>query len=64
MLLSYAFSNIGLNEGKLKPNYTVAFEFLADWMPRLNKNFELAEMNSNKAKSDLFEAGFRPELRG
>lgn len=40
MLLSHAFSNLTLNEGKIEGNYTLAFEFLAKWMPTLNNNFE------------------------
>ncbi len=62
LLLSYAFSNITLNEGKITPNYTLAFDFLANWMPILNKNFEQSVLASKKAKSDLLGVGFRPKL--
>ena len=41
LLMSYAFSNLTLSQGKLKVKYTPAFEFLAKWMPRLNEGFEL-----------------------
>ncbi|MBI2123808.1 MAG: recombinase family protein [Candidatus Wildermuthbacteria bacterium] len=40
MLLGYVFSNLEQNEDKIKPNYTLAFEFLANWLPKLNKTFE------------------------
>ena len=37
LLLSYAFSNLSLKQGKVTPTYTYAFEFLAKWMPIVNK---------------------------
>ena len=40
MLLSYAFSNLSLRDGKITPKYTLAFEFLLEWIPQLNNNFE------------------------
>lgn len=40
LLLSHIFSNLSLNGDKIKANYTLAFEFLAEWMPKLNKIFE------------------------
>lgn len=40
LLLSYIFSDIKLEEGIAKPNYTYAFDFLSAWIPKLNKNFE------------------------
>lgn len=40
LLLSYVFSNLELNENRISPNYTLAFEFLAEWMPKMNKIFE------------------------
>lgn len=61
LLLSYVFSNITLNEGKIKPNYTLAFEFLANWMPKVNKNFEQAKIGQNKRKTDDF-ASVCPEI--
>ena len=61
LLLSYVFSNITLNEGKIKPNYTLAFEFLANWMPKVNKNFEQAKIGQNKQKTNDF-ASVCPEV--
>ncbi len=40
LLLSYIFSNIPANADKISPNYTLAFEFLVEWMPRVNEIFE------------------------
>ena len=54
LLLSYAFSNLSLNADKINPNYTLAFEFLAEWMPKLNSTFELLENSSTKEKEDAF----------
>lgn len=53
MLLSYIFSNLALNADKISPNYTLAFEFLLEWMPRLNSTFELEELGLNKAKEGI-----------
>ena len=54
LLLSLALSNFTLNEGKLASNYTFAFEFLLNWMPKVNSTFQLAEKASftNKTGSD------------
>ena len=40
LLLSYAFSDLTLRGDRITPNYSPAFEFLATWMPRINKIFE------------------------
>lgn len=37
LLLSYGFSNIWLKGRKIKPEYTLAFDFLANWVPKLNE---------------------------
>ena len=50
MLLTYIFSNIGLNEGKISVNYTLSFDFLANWMPKANNIFEPA---ISQDKTDL-----------
>lgn len=48
LLLSQAFSEIDLKNGEIKAHYSYAFEFLAEWMPKLNKSFEQTE-NAQKA---------------
>ncbi|OGZ67842.1 MAG: hypothetical protein A3D44_02910 [Candidatus Staskawiczbacteria bacterium RIFCSPHIGHO2_02_FULL_42_22] len=40
LLLAYIFSDLGLNADKIRHKYTYGFEFLAEWSPLLNKNFE------------------------
>lgn len=48
LLLSYAFSNLTLSQGKLEVKYTPAFEFLSKWVPTLNKDFEPQKTVDNK----------------
>lgn len=43
LLLSYGFQNIVLNGHEIKPEYTPAFDFLATWVPKLNKISEPAK---------------------
>ena len=39
LLLSYLFKDHTLQEGRIAPNYTFAFEFLSKWMPKVNPVF-------------------------
>ncbi len=54
LLLAYAFSNISVLQGTIKPEYTKAFGFLAEWMPRVNETLELEKGGSNKGKESTF----------
>jgi site-specific DNA recombinase len=40
LLLSYGFSNLTLKAHEIRPEYTLAFQFLKEWMPVVNKIFE------------------------
>ncbi len=40
LLLYYVFSNITLNKGRTKADYTPAYNFLATWMPVVNNFLE------------------------
>lgn len=40
LLLSKVFSNLSLDAHDIKPNYSLAFQFLREWMPKLNETFE------------------------
>ena len=64
LLLSHIFSNVLLKDRKAEGKYTLAFEFLAEWMPKLNNNFELQESGLNKHKTDEFEHVGSMWLRG
>ena len=64
LLLSYVFSNLTLNADKIRPNYTFAFDFLTNWMPKVNCTFEPAEMATNKRKSAALGDASSVLLRG
>ena len=63
LLLSYAFSNLALNADRITPDYTSAFQFLAEWMPKVNKIFELSEMQADKRKTGDFSPACPVVLR-
>src|SRR3989344_1751059 len=48
LLLSLAFSNIMQNAEKITPEYTLPFQFLIEWMPKVNKIFEPKKGNKDK----------------
>lgn len=54
LLLSYAFLNISVAEGKLTVEYTPSFEFLKKWVPPVNEGFELKKDGSAKGKASTF----------
>lgn len=61
LLLAYAFSNIKVLEENIKVNYTKAFDFLAEWMPILNAEFEPHKTLANK-RQKAASAASRPTL--
>ncbi len=63
LLLSYIFSNLNLNNGKIRPNYTLAFEFLQEWIPRLNNTFELTKTTVNTKQNRVFDPACSTLLR-
>lgn len=63
LLLSKIFSNLLLNDCEIKPDYTLAFEFLKEWVPVLNNTFEPLKNGSNKGKDDTFVSS-HPVLLG
>ncbi len=63
LLLSYAFSNISLIKGEIKPEYTTAFDFLVNWMPRVNSIFEPTIDEANKEKEATFVTSHPVMLR-
>ena len=54
LLLSYVFSNLTENADKIKGNYTLAFEFLMEWMPKLNRSFEREKNLIDKTQKGTF----------
>lgn len=61
LLLSYAFSNITILRGEIKPEYTKSFAFLVEWMPKLNTTLEPQKTFANKRESGHF-ANFHPTV--
>ncbi len=59
LLLSYVFAGNSLQDGKITPNYTLAFDFLSNWIPRVNlifaqtKNSTLSEVSSLLAENNF-----------
>lgn len=54
LLLSYVFAGNVLEDGKITPNYTLAYDFLSKWVPKLNKNFEPSKNVATKGKAPAF----------
>jgi len=57
-LLNLVFSNLTLNEGKLRGVYNLAFEILASSVKATNDFFEPSKNGLNKAKTSPSEADF------
>ncbi len=53
LLLGFVFSNILLNAGKITPALTLAFLFLREWMPKVNKNFEQTKNPNDNGASGV-----------
>lgn len=51
LLLSYVFSKNILEDSKITPNYTLAFDFLSEWMPKVNPVFA---QTKNLAQGKVF----------
>ena len=49
--LSEIFTNLAQDRLKLKPKYTLAAEYLANWMPKLNSDYELRRSVVIKGKT-------------
>ena len=48
LLLSHMFTRHTMKEGLIQPNYTFAFEFLGEWMPKVNTSLAQTE-NASEA---------------
>ena len=64
LLLSKIFSNLSLNSNEIKPDYTLAFEFLTKWVPILNNTFEPVENIDTKRQKSTFVPSHPILLRG
>lgn len=63
LLLSHIFSNLTMKADRISPKYTLAFEFLAESIPRLNIIFEPLEESSTKGKEVAY-ASSHPAMLG
>ncbi len=64
MLLSYVFSNIELNGEEPKFFYTPAFDFVVNWVPKLNLILELENSLETKRRNGAFAPSHPVLLRG
>lgn len=64
LLLSKIFSNLSLNTDGIKPDYTLAFEFLREWVPVLNSTFEPEKTVATKRQKDPLGSSHPALLRG
>jgi len=64
LLLSKIFSNLSLDAEEIKPDYTLAFEFLTKWVPVLNNTFEPEENVDTKRQKSTFVLSHPTLLRG
>ncbi len=64
LLLSYAFSDITLKDGKVSVKYTEAFEFLNTWLPRLNATVEPLDLGEDYKRIEANLASHPTLLRG
>ncbi len=53
LLLSQVFAGMSLNEGTVVGNYSDAFQFLVEWMPKINKIFEPIAITQGSALTSL-----------
>ena len=51
LLLSHLFVDHSLQDSKLTPNYTLAFDFLSEWMPKVNLT---VAQTKNLAQGEVF----------
>ncbi len=64
LLLSQLFTNLVQNRYEIKPNYTSAAEYLANWVPKLNRDYELQKSITTKRKTGDFTPASPSWLRG
>ena len=54
LLLSKIFSNLLIKDQEIKPEYTLAFEFLKEWTPVVNETFEPVNNGSTEGYKSTF----------
>ena len=56
LLLSQLFTNLVQDGDRIRPNFTLAAQYLQDWMPKLNQDYELVKSSSTNAKDAALSA--------
>lgn len=64
LLFSQLFTNLVQDRLEIKKNYTEAAQFLLEWIPKLNKDYELQNTHINKRKTGTFAPVSPIWLRG
>ena len=64
LLLSQLFTNFTQNSYEIKPNYNLACDYLLEWIPKLNKAYELQKSYTTKGKESTFVLSHPALLRG
>ena len=64
ILLNKIFADMELKDKKLAVKYTFAYEFLAEWIPKLNATSELLKSGEYYEKTGSFEPAYPLLLRG
>ncbi|MCC6934696.1 MAG: recombinase family protein [Candidatus Yanofskybacteria bacterium] len=64
LLMSQIFTNLVKDGDEIKPNFTLAAKYLADWMPGLNEDYEPEKTLSVKGKAEVFTSAHPHWLRG
>jgi hypothetical protein len=54
LLFSQIFTNLVQNRYEIKPNCTLAAQYLAEWIPRLNADYEPQKSLSIKSETGAF----------
>ncbi len=54
LLFAQIFTNIAQDGLKIKPEYTLAAEYLATWAPKLNKDYERQKSHTRKGEEVVF----------
>jgi len=64
LLLSQMVTNLVQNGVTISPNYTKAAQFLSNWLPRLNADYELQKTQSLNRKGEVFASSSPVWRRG
>jgi site-specific DNA recombinase len=53
LLFSEVFTNFQQNAYEIRPNYTLAGDYLKNWMPKVNEDYELTKSSQTKEKTPV-----------